>query len=367
MKQLLYLSLAMCLFLTNIKAQIGNTNLNKLKTDIDLLFKAEIDEGEPGAAILVSYDSKMIIGKGYGVQNLEDNTPISTSTNFRMASLSKQFTALTILSLVDENRISLNDSLFSFFPCETFKGVTIQHLLNHTSGIIDAENIFFKEWKSEKNVTNKDFLDWYEKENRKLSKPGEKYQYNNGAYAILPLIVEKVSGQKFESYIKENIFTKLGMRNTDFLNPELPIEIKEMAHCHEKDSFGNWSRVKQHFLNGVLGAGGVYTNVEDYFKYVIALDSRTIFFNSSTHDLIFKPTVQVTPIDSDNFYYAMGWFVNENIAGHLGSWFGTNTSVRRDFEKPLTIAIFMNRNTLFQGELIKKTEDLIYQYVADNF
>lgn len=345
------------------KAVTDTTKLKQLKTSIDSLYNSEIEKNAPGAALLVSYNGKILIEKGYGLQNLDTKKPITKYTNFRMASLSKQFTALAILSLIDKDKLSLNDNVYRFFPFETFKDVTIQQLLNHTSGIADAENIFFKEWKSEKNVTNQDFLEWYSKENRKISKPGVKYKYNNGAYAILPLIVEKISGQKFEYFTKENVFTKAGMKNTNFFNPEAPIKIKEKAHCHQKDSLEKWNRVNQHFLNGVLGAGGVYTNINDYFQYDLTLRNKTLFSKSSTHQLIFKPTAQVTPVDSDNFYYAMGWFVNENIAGHLGSWFGTNTSVRKDLKKPLTIAIFMNRNTLFKSELINKTESLIYDYL----
>lgn len=334
--------------------------LEGLKASIDSLFNSEIKKDEPGAALLVSYKDKMLIGKGYGLQNLETKKPITRETNMRMASVSKQFTALAILSLIDQDKLSLNDTVYAIFPYESFKNVTIQHLINHTSGIADAESTLFKEWKSSDIAKNKDILEWYAKENRQITEPGEKYQYNNGAYEILPLIVEKISGQEFSKYTKENIFEKAGMTTTNFFNPISPVEIKEMADCHQRDSLGKWNKVKPHFLNGVLGAGGVYTNIDDYFQYDLALRNKTIFSNSSIHDLIFKPSVKI-PNEAEELHYAMGWFISDKSANHTGGWFGVNTCVIRDIKNKLTIAIFMNRNTLFKSGLIQKTKTLVYK------
>ena len=351
---------ASCKSPVNKKKETETTKLELLKTSIDSLYNSEIKEDEPGAALLVSYKGKMLIGKGYGLQDLETKKPITRATNMRMASVSKQFTALSILSLVDQNKLSLSDSLYSIFPYESFKGVTIQQLLNHTSGIADAESALFKEWKSSDIVENKDILEWYSKENRQITNPGEKYQYNNGAYEVLPLIVEKISGQEFSKYTKENVFEKAGMSMTNFFNPKSPVDIKQMANCHQRDSLGKWNKVKPHFLNEVLGAGGVYTNIDDYFQYDLALRNKSIFSNSSTHDLIFKPSVEI-PNENEQLHYAMGWFINDTSANHTGGWFGVNTCVIRDIKNQLTIAIFMNRNTLFKSGLIQKTKTLVYK------
>jgi CubicO group peptidase (beta-lactamase class C family) len=189
------------------KAETKTIALEKLQTSIDSLFNSNIGENEPGAAILVSYDGQMIIGKGYGLRNLETKEAITKSTNLRMGSVSKQFAALTVLKLVDEGKISLSDSVYSIFPFDTFRdGTTIEQLINHTSGKSDAEEAFFTEWDSTKIAENKDILEWYSKKNRTITKPGEKYQYNNGIYEFIPCIVEKVSGQEFTEFAKENVF-----------------------------------------------------------------------------------------------------------------------------------------------------------------
>jgi|TARA_B110000879_G_scaffold196890_1_gene266982 CubicO group peptidase (beta-lactamase class C family) len=346
------------------KAETKTIALEKLQTSIDSLFNSNIGENEPGAAILVSYDGQMIIGKGYGLRNLETKEAITKSTNLRMGSVSKQFAALTVLKLVDEGKISLSDSVYSIFPFDTFRdGTTIEQLINHTSGKSDAEEAFFTEWDSTKIAENKDILEWYSKKNRTITKPGEKYQYNNGIYEFIPCIVEKVSGQEFTEFAKENVFNKAGMKKTIFFNLAKPIEIEERAFCYEKDSLGNWKKMDGHFMNGLLGAGGVYTSVIDYFQYDLALRNKTIL-SEKTHEIIFKPssTEKVNGVES---YYAMGWGVTDSTATHTGGWFGTNTFTKRYLDKPLTLAIFMNRNTLFTNDLVKKTDSLVIEYVKN--
>ena len=356
----LFVIFTSCKYPSNKKTT--SVELERLQLNIDSLYNAEINENEPGAAILISYNGEMIVGKGYGMRDLESKQPISKNTNMRIGSVSKQFTALTILSLLDKGELSLNDSVNSIFPSKTFKNVTIEQLINHTSGRADAEEAFFKEWDSTKIAMNKDVLDWYLKEDRTITKPGEKFQYNNGIYEFIPSIIEKISGQNFSEFAKQNVFIRAGMKKTNFFNLAKPIEIEERAYCYEKDSLNNWKKVDGHFLNGLLGAGGVYTSVEDYFHYDMALRDETIF-SKNTHEIIFKPSS--TTIDNGvESNYAMGWGVTDSTAIHTGGWFGTNTYTKRYLDKPLTIAIFMNRNTLFENEdLIRKTDSLAIEYV----
>lgn len=336
----------------------------RLETRLDSLFNTHIAPDEPGAALLVAYNGKLLIGKGYGLRNLETKEPITPSTNMRMGSVSKQFTALTVLSLVDKGQLSLSDSVFSIYPYETFKNVTIEQLINHTSGVADAEEAFFVEWDTTKIATNEDVLEWYAQKNRSMTKPGDKYQYNNGIYEFIPSIVEKLSGQEFSEFADENIFEKAGMKRTHFFNLAKPKNIDERAYCYKKDSSSNWKKVDGHFLNGLLGAGGVYTSINDYFSYDQALRNESIL-SKEAHNLIFKPS-STYEVEGEKKHYAMGWGVTDSTAEHSGRWFGTNTIVRRNLNKPVTIAIFMNRNTLFEKDLIKTTYRLVDDYIKAN-
>lgn len=363
MKNLTTLIVIICLIFSckSPEKTENQKELDKLEISIDSLFNLHIKNNEPGAAVMISYNGKMIIGKGYGLRNINSQEPITKNTNMRMASVSKQFTALTLLRLIDQNKLSLQDSVYNILPIETFKGVTIEQLINHTSGQADAEEIFFTEWDSTKIATNKDILKWYSIKNRKVANPGEKYRYNNGIYEFIPAIVEKVSGKKFSTFAKEEIFEKAGMKNTQYFNLAEPTKIKERAFCYERDSLGRWKKVDGHYLNGLLGAGGIYTSVNDYFQYDQTLRNKTLF-SEEIHELIFKPSSSRIE-DGKTKYYAMGWEIKDSIAEHTGGWMGTNTITIRHLKKPLTIAIFMNRNTLFQNNFIEKTESLVYNYI----
>ncbi|MBB5287651.1 CubicO group peptidase (beta-lactamase class C family) [Rhabdobacter roseus] len=196
MKKTLFIIL---LLIVSCKSQNNDTSESKsaelvqFQIKVDSILNESIDPNKPGLAILIAYDGKMLIGKGYGVRNLETKEPITKSTNMEMASVSKQFTALAILSLVNDGKISLDDTVFKYLPFKTFKNITIKQLINHTSGIEDAEDYFGTYWDSTKIATNYDVLKWYSAENRNKNISGQIFEYNNGAYEVLPLIIEKVS------------------------------------------------------------------------------------------------------------------------------------------------------------------------------
>ena len=347
-------------------------DLEQLKQQVDSLFNEQINSDGPGAALLVSYDGEMLIGKGYGLRKLKTKEPITKSTNMRMGSVSKQFTDLSLLNLVDKGLISLNDTVYKFWPYAVFKNITVMQLINHTSGIADYEAAFMNDWDRSKVVENKDVLDWLATNPTPRFKPGEQWEYSNTAYLVLALLTEKLSGKNFAAYAKEAVFEKAGMKNTNFYSLAHPIAIKERAFCYEKDSLGYWEEVDGFFLNGVMGDGAVYTNVMDYFAYDQALRNKVIV-SDNMHQLLFKPSSKALPeeakypfgfLKSKEEHYAMGWFVTEDIALHTGSWNGTRTIVVRDLERPLTIAIFMNSaQTETRSILIEHTYNLLDAYL----
>jgi len=336
----------------------------QLEAKVDSLVKESINPNDPGVAILIAYDGKMLIGKGYGVRNVDTKEPITKSTNMEMASVSKQFTALAILSLVNDGKISLSDTVYKYLPIKSFEKVTIKQLINHTSGLEDAETAFETEWDASKIATNDAILKWYAAQNRTKNRSGQVFEYNNGAYEILPLLVEKVSGENYEAYIKEKVFKKAEMQRTIAFNLNHPVPIDEQAFYYHKDSLGIWNKMDGHPMTGVLGAGGIYTSVDDYFKYDNALRANSIF-SKEIHQLIFKKNDSIKtdrmPI-APKMSYAMGWFVNDSTAQHSGGWFGVNTFTKRYLKKPLTVAVFGNRDDVSQ-ELIKKIDALAVQFV----
>ncbi|WP_228851801.1 serine hydrolase domain-containing protein [Aegicerativicinus sediminis] len=382
MKNLLILLLiSACISCKNsndIKTEPKPTELKELQSSIDSLFNANIAESEPGAVVAISYVQEMIFGKGYGLRDLETREPITLTTNMRMASVSKQFTALCILSLVDYGLLSLNDTITKFWDFPVFKNITVEHLLNHTSGLADYEEPYFLErWDKSKIVENKDILKWLETNPTPLFEPGDGWEYSNTAYLVLALLVEKVSGQEFSDYAKENIFNKAGMEHTNFYNLAKPIDIKERAYCYERDSLGNWVKVDGYYMNGILGDGAVYTSINDYLAYDKVLRNN-ILLSEESHKLIFKPSstiegewpntghdmIDLYPFNKGKkFGYGMGWIVTDDLAMHRGSWNGTRTMVVRKLDEPLTILLFMNNNSKLRELLLIETYDLVNNYL----
>ena len=352
------------------KEEPQSTSVHGLETLLDSLFNSYITPDDPGAALMVAYDGEMIVGKGYGVRDLQSKAPITKNTNMRMASVSKQFTNLSLLTLMDQGMLSLNDTVYKFWPIEVFKNITVAQLINHTSGLADYEEAFMKDWDRTKVVENKDILHWLGTNPPPRFEPGEKWEYSNTAYIVLALLTEKLSGRDFAAYAKEAVFEKAGMKNTNFFTLAHPIAIKERSFCYEKDSLGSWKKVDGFFMNGVLGDGAVYTSITDYFAYDQALRNRTIL-SDSLHQKLFEPSSMPLPENAKYTFsflkgakerYGMGWFITDNFALHTGSWNGTRTIVVRNRNKPLTIAIFMNSG---EGETRSILIEGAYKLVTD--
>lgn len=352
------------------KEKPQSTSPHILEARLDSLFNSYIAPDDPGAALMVAYDGEMLIGKGYRIRDLQSKAPITKSTNMRMASVSKQFTDLSLLSLIDEGMLSLNDTVYKFWPFKVFKNITVTQLINHTSGLADYEKAFLTDWDRTKVVENKDILHWLGTNPPPRFNPGEKWEYSNTAYIVLALLTEKLSCRDFATYTKEAVFEKAGMKNTNYYTLAHPIDIKERSFCYEKDSLGDWKKVDGFFMNGVLGDGALYTSITDYFAYDRALRNRTIL-SDSLHQRLFEPTS--IPLPENAKYklsflkgaeekYGMGWFITADFALHTGSWNGTRTIVVRNKNKPLTIAIFMNSG---EGETRSRLIEGTYKLVDD--
>lgn len=375
MKNVLYILLGLTLFscVNSKKAKIFSSNYELLEFKIDSLFNAYYDENSPGAAILISYKGEKVLSKGFGLRDLNAEQPITPTTSMRSGSLAKQFTDLGILSLVEKGKLNLKDSVYKYLPYKVLKNVTIEQLIAHMSGIKDVEYVLEDNWKDKRFPTNKDAIEWYSQKDTLNFGPGSKFEYNNGAYYLLTDVIEKVSGISFREHIQKEIFEPLGMNSTKFIDMSKPEAIKEKALCYEKDSLMNWQPMEGQIVDNLVGAGGVYFNLEDYFKYVEALRNKKIL-SSESHDLIFKPISMNTELHSENMSilkgkissYAMGWEVFDDMAVSAGLYYGVNNWTIFEFNRPLTIVVFTNNDILFKEELVDKIYKIIDEYF-DNY
>lgn len=355
------------------KDNIVESDLSKLKFEIDSLFSKHYTDNGPAAAILLNYKGKTIIKKAYGLRNVDNEEKATNSSNFRSASLAKQFTALGILSLVQENKLNLTDTVYTYLPYAIFKDVTIAQLISHTSGIEDAEYIFETQWSTRDFVTLENIINWYKENDISRFKPGTKFEYNNGGYYVLSKIIEIVSEDSFSAYINNVVFEKIEMNNTRFVSSNNIGRIPEMAICYEKDSLGNWKSKEKDFLNILVGAGGIYTNLNDYSKYLKALRNQKIL-DKATHELIFKPMSMNIELHSQDMSilkdkessYTMGWEVTDSLAVSAGSYYGVNNWSIFGLKEPLSLIILTNNDILFKEKLVDKTYEIITKNTTAN-
>ena len=327
---------------------------------VDAILAAYNSNNEPGASVLVYQNDKIVFQKGYGVKSAEGNDKITPTTNFRLASLTKQFTAMSVLLLVKNKKISLEDPLtkyFSSFPAYG-KKIKIKHLLTHTSGLIDYEDLMPANQVVQLHDTN--CLQLMYLADSLYFPAGTKYKYSNTGYAILSLIVERVSGQSFAGFLNTNIFKPLDMKNT--------LAYEEGKSIITERAFGNsfenniWIQTDQSLTSAVLGDGGIYTNTLDMTKWIKALwDYKLIPPAMQKEAWSRKKTENGTLID-----YGYGWEIeeynNKTHPHHNGSSIGFRNQILLFPEQKLMVILLTNRNEGTPILEAKKIADLYLEY-----
>jgi len=230
---------------------------------IDALLKAYYDYGQLNGAVLVSENGKVIYKKGFGMANMEWEIPIQPDTRFRIASVTKQFTATLILQLVEEGKIKLDGKITDYLPDyrkDTGDRVTIHQLLNHTSGIPSYTGLpgFFQN-ESRTPYGVKDFVKKFASGDLEFE-PGTKYSYNNSAYFLLGAIIEQITGKPYARVLQERIFDPVGMKDSGY-DDDAPL-IKKRAAGYQKTPNGYENAA---YLDMLLpySAGSLYSTVED--------------------------------------------------------------------------------------------------------
>jgi CubicO group peptidase (beta-lactamase class C family) len=313
------------------------TGERAVESKIDTLMRAYDGDG-PGASVLVIRDGAPAFRGAYGLANVEERVAVTPATNFRLASVTKQFTAASILLLAQDGRLSLDDRARRWLPSlpESAANVTIRQLLTHTSGLIDYEDVIPDGTTTP--LHDADVLRLLEVREGSYFAPGTGYRYSNSGYALLALIVERASGQRFAGFLRERIFRPLGMDNTVAHEEGVSTVIHRAFGYSE--SQGSWSRTDQSLTSAVLGDGGIYSSVNDLAKWDAALyDDRLL--NAKSRQLAFTPA---THTDDPNVDYACGWRVTGETLWHSGETIGFRNVIVRYPQRHLTVLVLTNRN-----------------------
>jgi CubicO group peptidase (beta-lactamase class C family) len=264
----------------NATAQPKTKENQQLANAIEKILEEDYKADGPGVAVLVAKNGNIIYNKGVGMANLELGVPMKADMIFRIGSITKQFTAVAILQLMEQGKLSLEDEITKFipdYPTHDHK-ITIHHLLTHTSGI--ASYTGMKDWTPEvmkKDITPLEMVDFF-KDQPMDFEPGEEWRYNNSGYFLLGYIIEKVSGQTYEEYVREHLFEPAGMVNSLYGNDRNIILNRAYGYQLGEHGYENANFLS---MTQPYAAGSLMSTVEDMFRWNRALISGKVISQES--------------------------------------------------------------------------------------
>ena len=330
---------------------------------IDYLFK-DYNGKKPSASFIIIKDGKPELAKSYGFADIENEIRATPRTNYRIASVTKQFTAIAIMILVHEGKLSYETKLTEIFPefPEYGKDISIRHLLAHRSGLV-RYNRFLEEG-STKQMLDKDVFNGLLKTDSTYFFPGTQYAYCNTSYAVLAQIIEKISRISFAEFMQKEIFEPLRMKNSMVLEIDKKIENRAYGYLVKGASI---TPKDQSLTSAIQGDGGIYSSVLDYYLWDKALYTDKLLPQSELDSAFYNYDENGK---SDKNGYGYGWVVQNyrgtKILQHGGSSSGFGSHVIRIPSENISVAIFTNRNK--QGkELSLKAKALISHFTNGRF
>ena len=345
---------------------------------LDTLFNNIFTEGEPGGAVLIVKGDNIIYSNSFGLADMETKEPIAQNTFFNIASVSKQFTAVAILKLAEEGKLSLDDNVKSYFPefkADFFKDITLRHLMSHSSGIPDNRPRIDRNFTL--TCTDIDSYSSYMPDLDHLNfEPGTDYEYMNPTFDLLFTIIERVSGKSFDNYMRDEIFLPAGMQETTYF--EADKFIPRMAHGYlpiegyvRGDGAGKFKQYDygEETFFATKADGGIYTSVEEFLKWEKALRNN-ILISRESREMAHSPKISTAKSKFSDYQqapsisYGYGWFIDEKPNSpkrvfHTGDNGGFQIYASRFPEQDILVLIFANRNDWSRRNMAAQVEEII--------
>ncbi len=312
-----------------------------LKQKIDSLLHKHFAENQPGASIIVSKKEDILYRGAIGLADLELGLKLSPDMKFYIGSNTKQFTAVSILILAQKGELSLSDNLCKYFPnfSDNCEEITIHHLLNHTSGIYDYTSDGATFIGGVGQDMTKDQMLARIKNGQKNAHPGDEFSYNNSAYYLLGLIIEKITNVSYAEFLSRNIFEPLGMADSQYGDYYSIIKKRAKGYDQKGQLFTNASYWD---LNQVYSAGGITSTIEDLLKWRIALNELQIL--NKEYLQLAQTNYKLKNGEYSNYGY--GFFISqlgeENAIHHGGGFSGFISYTAYYKERDLTIIALSN-------------------------
>ncbi|MGX4585287.1 serine hydrolase domain-containing protein [Paenibacillus chitinolyticus] len=345
---------------------------NKQK-QLQELFTAMSAKGIFNGVFLAADKGEIVFEGAYGLADRETGRALTVHSVFELASVSKTFTAMGILILAEQGKLSLTDSVEQWIPDFPYKGITVKDLLRHTSGLPDYTPLFIKDWDRSKIATNWDVLEYFNVRRPPLQfQPGENWEYTNTGYVLLALLIEKISGLSFAEYMSEALFKPLGMHSTRIHNRRLSGNVPpdfafgyvysfETHSYHLPDEQPATDFVV--YLDGIQGDGTVNSTLHDLLLWDQALYTEKLV-SKKTLDEAF--TSGKLP-DNKPYSYGYGWIIEEKehlgkVVSHSGGWPGYSTNLARYTDHGKTAIYLSNtdRQLDIQQQIINEAENILF-------
>jgi CubicO group peptidase (beta-lactamase class C family) len=296
---------------------------------------------------MVIRDGVVLHSEGYGLANLGDGSRLEPSTPVRLGSMTKAFTAMAIVLLEESGTVSFDSPVTDWVPeLARFDGITIRHLLNHTSGLPDYYSDSPLEGLGtapgrDSVLANAEAVSVYQAWGEPLFAPGDRYEYSNPGYEILGLIVERASGMSFGQFLDARIFTPLGMSTAVVRErPTTVIPGRAIGYAPVEET-GDWRENDDHWGNWLVGAGGVYASLNDLYLW-----DQALYDWAETTDRLTESFKPAALNDGTQSPYGFGWSLSDRLdhpaIHHTGSWVGFRTAILRFTDERLTVIVVSN-------------------------
>ena len=343
-------------------------------SQVDSIFTPPASGKSPGMAVLVRKNGNVVFKRGYGVRDLRTLAMIDGRTNFRLASCSKQFTAMATMLLVHDGKVKYETRLTDIFPEFPRYGrdITIRQLLTHTSGLADYEDLMDGRWTPQHQILDEEVLSLLTRAQPKFA-PGSSWAYSNSAYVLLGLMVARVSRVPLPQFLHDRVFQPLHMgRSLAYVKGTNAVSDRAFGHTIDTNTF---IESDQSATSATLGDGGVYSNLDDLAKWDEALENHALLTQKEFR-VALRPVMladgsmprwpEASGDDNLNpgkpVAYGFGWFLDpynhRPRMWHFGSTMGFRTALERFPEEKLTIVILCNRTDLDPGKLALRVADL---------
>ena len=292
----------------------------------------------PGAAVAVIQAGHVRYLQGYGMADLEEHVPVTGSTNFRLASLTKAFTAASIQWLAARRRLHLDDPVGRWLPQlpQQSAAVTLRQMLTHTSGLIDYEDLIPAG--TTKQLHDADVLRLVAQEHRTYFPPGTQYRYSDTGYSLLSLVVAEAASEDFADFLRDHVFGPLHMRSSVAFEEGVS-RVANRAYGYSADGKG-WIRTDQSLTSAVLGDGGIYSSAADLVRWDAALAHGPVLGPAARRQACHSATAT----DDPNVGYGFGWRITGETCWHSGETMGFRHAIVRYPKRRFTVIVLTNRN-----------------------